>query len=219
MAISDVDLKLLWGRAAGFCSNPSCKRDLTVILEQRASYNIGEMAHIIAHSGRGPRGQGQSGPVTYENLILLCPSCHTTADKDGHPPELLRWRDDHEKQIREAGASLQFGDVSALKLEVTRLLQENHRIWKSFGPKSDIASTDPASNASEIWQLRKFKTIIPNNAKIINMIQNNLGLLSKGQYEAFLAFKDHAVAFEQNQYGRLDYYPLFPIEFEREFAS
>ena len=52
MAISDVDLKLLWGRAAGFCSNPSCKRDLTVILEQRASCNIGEMAHIIAHSGR-----------------------------------------------------------------------------------------------------------------------------------------------------------------------
>jgi HNH endonuclease len=100
--------------------------------KQRASYNIGEMAHIIAHSGRGPRGQGQSGPVTYENLILLCPSCHTTADKDpiGHPPELLRWKDDHEKQIREAGASLQFGDVSALKLEVTRLLQENHRIWK-----------------------------------------------------------------------------------------
>jgi hypothetical protein len=51
------------------------------------------------------------------------------------------------------------------------------------------------------------------------MIQNNLSFLSKGQYEAFLAFKDHAVAFEQNQYGRLDYYPLFPIEFEREFAS
>lgn len=90
MAISETDLKLLWGRAAGLCSNPQCKKDLTAVLIDRKNYNIGEMAHIIARSVDGPRGQKMPGPDSYDNLILLCPTCHTIVDKDpgGHPKEL-----------------------------------------------------------------------------------------------------------------------------------
>jgi 5-methylcytosine-specific restriction endonuclease McrA len=220
MAISDVDIKVLWGRAAGICSNPQCRKDLTVILAKQGSYNIGEMAHIIARSVDGPRGQTQPGADTYDNLILLCPTCHTLVDKgpSQYPPDLLhRWKADHEKEIREAGSSLKFDDVAKLKSAVTKLLQENYSIWKSLGPKSDIASSDPGSNASDTWGLRKLDAIIPNNSKIINMVQNNLDLLSDKQYEALLSFKNHAAAFEQNQYGRLDNYPTFPAAFESEF--
>ncbi len=204
MAISDVDSKLLWGRAAGLCSN--CKRDLTVILAQRGSYNIGEMAHIIPRSVDGPRGQNEPGADTYDNLILLCPTCHTLVDKgpSQYPRDLLlRWKSEHERGIREAGASLKFDDVARLKAAVTKVLQENFHIWKSFGPNSDIASSDPGSNASATWGLRKLDVILPNNSRIINNIENNLELLSEKQYEAFLLFKSHATAFEQNQYGRL----------------
>jgi hypothetical protein len=132
---------------------------------------------------------------------------------------LRRWKADHEKAIREAGSSVKFDDVAKLNSAVTRLLQESHHIWKSFGPKSDIASSDPGSNASETWGLRKLDAIIPNNSRIVNMVQNNLDLLSDKQYEAFLSFKSHAAAFEQNQYGRLDSYPTFPAAFENEFKS
>jgi hypothetical protein len=48
MPISDNDVKLLWGRAAGICSNPTCRADLTVLLDKSNNYNIGEMAHVIA---------------------------------------------------------------------------------------------------------------------------------------------------------------------------
>jgi len=222
VAISDVDSKLLWGRAAGICSNPQCKRDLTVILAEKGSYNIGEMAHIIPRSVGGPRGQEQPGADTYDNLILLCPTCHTHVDKGPtqYPRDLLlRWKSEHEKGIREVGASLKFNDVAKLKAAITRVLQENFHIWKSFGPQSNIASSDPGSNASETWGLRKLDAIIPNNSKIINMIENNLELLSEQQYEAFLSFKSHAIAFEQNQYSRLDNYPTFPAAFESEFKS
>ncbi len=180
------------------------------------------MAHIIAHSADGPRGNAQAGSDSYDNLILLCPTCHTIVDKDpvGHPKELLlNWKNDHEKQIREKGASLKFNNISDLKREVTGILQENFRIWNNFGPQSEIASVDPASNASEIWRLRKLDTVIPNNAKIINVVENNRNLLSREQSEIFLAFKDHAHAFEQNQYGKLDHYPTFPINFQKEFTS
>src|SRR5262245_46442332 len=132
MAISDVDSKLLWGRAAGICSNPQCKKDLTIILAQRASYNIGEMAHIIARSTGGPRGQNAAGADTYDNLILLCPTCHTLVDKgpSEYPTDkLLRWKSEHEKSIRESGSSQKFDDVAKLKSAVTRLLQENHHLW------------------------------------------------------------------------------------------
>jgi hypothetical protein len=180
------------------------------------------MAHIIARKSSGPRGQGQPGADGYENLILLCPTCHTIVDKDpaGHPSEMLhRWKSDHENQIRSLGASLKFHCIDKLKAEIGRILQENSHVWQSLGPKSAIASMDPSSNASEIWRLRKLDTILPNNAKILNIIQNNAELLTPSQYAAFLSFKSHARAFEHNQYDRLDNYPTFPGTFEKEFSS
>ena len=53
----DKDLKLLWGLAAARCSFPECHvpcvaedtgKDPTVVL--------GKIAHIVAHSDDGPRG-------------------------------------------------------------------------------------------------------------------------------------------------------------------
>jgi 5-methylcytosine-specific restriction endonuclease McrA len=103
MATSDSDVKILWGRAAGICSNPDCRQDLTVILEQKGSYNIGEMAHVIARKPGGPRGKAGGGADDYANLILLCPTCHTRIDKapEGEYPEpmLHEWKQEHENSF------------------------------------------------------------------------------------------------------------------------
>jgi hypothetical protein len=219
MAISDSDCKVLWGRAAGICSNPTCRTDLTQILEQRP-YNIGEMAHIIARRPSGPRGVAGGGADTYENLLLLCPSCHTRIDKapDEYPEFLLRqWKADHESNIRQRGSNKKFDNFELLKRAVTRLLTENHAIWNTFGPHSEIAESDPDSNVAAVWDLRKLDTILPNNREIINLIGANEGLLSSEDYEAFLLFKNHALAFERSQFDRLDKYPLFPSIFEERF--
>jgi hypothetical protein len=71
----------------------------------------------------------------------------------------------------------------------------------------------------ELWKLKKLRTIVPNNTKIINMIDSNKSLVGTYAYEVFLKFKAHADAFEQNQYERLDKYPLFPREFEQVFGK
>ncbi len=48
------DVKLLWGGAANRCAFPDCKIELA----PSGSVNtIGEMAHIIAESPNGPRGE------------------------------------------------------------------------------------------------------------------------------------------------------------------
>lgn len=101
MPISDPDIKLLWGRAAGICSNPQCQKDLTILLEHvGAGYIIGEMAHVIARQPGGPRGRVEGGSDSYQNLVLLCPSCHRMIDKapEGEFPEdlLFQWKAGHE---------------------------------------------------------------------------------------------------------------------------
>jgi hypothetical protein len=56
MAISDVDIKKLWGLAAGYCSMPGCEEDCVKFLDPDDPTIIGEMAHVIAEKPKGPRG-------------------------------------------------------------------------------------------------------------------------------------------------------------------
>jgi hypothetical protein len=220
MAITDADYKLLWGRAAGICSNPGCREDLTVILDSSASYNIGEMAHIIAKSPGGPRGQQGGGTNEYRNLILLCPTCHSRIDKaptEFPADQLMKWKADHELEIRRKGIGEKFDSLQMLKHAVSRLLAENRVIWSTIGPKSHIASSDAGSNLHVLWDLRKLDTILPNNRRIINLIEANGELLSQAEREGFLLFKNHALAFERHQFDRLDAYPTFPESFQESF--
>jgi hypothetical protein len=217
MAITDNTAKLLWGRAAGICSNPICRFDLTILIEGNRSFNVGEMAHVIARREGGPRGQTGGGSNEYENLILLCPTCHRLVDKapvGEYTEEMLYgWKLEHELSIRAFGRNQIFGSIVELKSAVSRLLAENKAIWQHFGPSSDVARLDPGSNLHEVWTLRKLNTIVPNNTKILNIVEANFVLLNTEQSSVFIEFKIHATAFEQHQYQRLDFYPQFPAKF------
>lgn len=223
MAISDNTVKLLWGRAAGICSNPSCRTDLTVLLEDGRGFNLGEMAHVIARSPTGPRGVTTPGSDEYENLLLLCPTCHRTVDKapvGTYTVEMLhQWKQDHEKGIRANGSAPKFHSSVELKQYVARLLSENGTLWSNLGPQSPVAQADPGSNMHEVWELRKLDTLVPNNIKILNAVEANDTLLSAEEFATFSLFKCHAQAFERHQYKRLDTYPCFPIEFEKAMRS
>jgi hypothetical protein len=221
MTISDSDTKLLWARAAGICSNPDCRADLTVILTTGDGFNIGEMAHVIARRASGPRGVVGGGPDTYDNLILLCPTCHRTIDKapsgQYSVEKLHHWKAKHEEKIRSRGSEVRFSSTQALKEYVSRLLLENRSLWKQLGPESLTANGDPGSNLYVVWNYRKLDTIVPNNRRIINAVLANQELLSLAEYELFVSFKTHALAFEDHQFARADAYPLFPGEFAEAF--
>ena len=179
------------------------------------------MAHIIARKKGGPRGVVGGGADTYQNLILLCPTCHRTIDKappGTYPEEMLyNWKNAHENAIREAGKEKRFLDVGALKRFCAPILAENKIIWENLGPNSDAAKSNPNSNIQKAWELRKIDKIIPNNKIIQNAIQANLELLDQEMLDAFLLFKLHASSFELSQYDRLDQYILFPIKFAEVF--
>ncbi|MDR6038200.1 hypothetical protein NQF36_20885, partial [Escherichia coli] len=77
-------------------------------------------------------------------------------------------------------------------------------------------SKTPSYTKSVSWH--HYRVMVPNNRKIINVIEGNMGLLSARQKRLYIDFRDHAEAWEYNQYNRLDTYPLFPEEFQKEFG-
>jgi len=95
----DTDPKVknyVWSRAAGHCE--LCSLDLTQDLITLTPAKLGEVAHIIPASPKGPRSDTNQTPEISEaltddpnNLMLLCPTCHNIIDKtpDGYPKDDL----------------------------------------------------------------------------------------------------------------------------------
>ncbi len=93
----------LWVRSGGRCAhcNDVVYRDSFTLMND----NFSEVAHIIASSKDGPRGNELSEQlqIDYENLILLCSKCHKLVDGDNKnefPIKKLRQiKQDHERRI------------------------------------------------------------------------------------------------------------------------
>lgn len=105
MGFQPKDLKILWGKAAGRCSMPECRKQLVSDASEAVPSKailIGENCHIVAEKTDGPRGKSSLKPVDrdrYPNLILLCANHHTVIDQDptNWPIELLHQiKSDHE---------------------------------------------------------------------------------------------------------------------------
>lgn len=112
MGISSKDRKILWSRAGNQCSYPGCLQELTIDVTNDtadlAVTVIGEEAHIRAKSKGGPRYDATCTDVDgHDNLILLCPTHHTSIDANdglGYPVQrLLRFKHSHEAQKSSRG--------------------------------------------------------------------------------------------------------------------
>jgi len=92
MSISEKDQKILWGKAAGRCSMPNCRKE--VVLEasdklRSKNVLIGQNCHIVGEGDSSPRGNSiltHEERDSYTNLILLCANHHVMIDQD-----LLNW--------------------------------------------------------------------------------------------------------------------------------
>ena len=139
-----VDIKLLWGRAASRCS--ICRCELTQST-QSSSLIIGEHAHIVGETPDSPRGMSTMLPEErdrYHNLILLCPNDHTLIDKAeaDYPVERLHQiKTDHELWVQDSlgsgtpslvdqAAELEYALLVDAAVESCRLPQWN--IWTSW---------------------------------------------------------------------------------------
>lgn len=97
----------LWARAAGRCQYRGCNQDLIGdLISGNVDATFGFIAHVVADSAEGPRGDPVRSPKlakSLDNLMLLCPVHHKLIDVDdeaGHPELfLLAMKADHEARV------------------------------------------------------------------------------------------------------------------------
>lgn len=117
-----ADVKILYARAAGRCAFAKCRKNVILPdISGDKSRQIGKIAHIIAHSDNGPRAD-KSYPSdkldSYDNWILLCPSCHELIDTQPFlytSENLRKIKQLHEKWVEEG---LDQANVTFAELEI-----------------------------------------------------------------------------------------------------
>src|SRR5699024_8468466 len=96
----------LWGKAAGRCQYNACNKALWLDDLTKAEFNSAYIAHIVARSVNGPRGDKElSDKLKYDlnNLMLLCDTHHRLidhGDEKGHSVDrLTEMKVNHEKRV------------------------------------------------------------------------------------------------------------------------
>lgn len=97
---------LLWGRAAGRCQYRGCAAQLWLDETTKTEFNSGYVAHIVADSPKGPRGDAVRSDLLKKdisNLMLLCDVHHRkidVAEVPEHPEALLlSMKAEHEQRV------------------------------------------------------------------------------------------------------------------------
>lgn len=172
-----ADVKVLYGLAAARCAFPNCRREL--VLEGTTcdkTKQIGKIAHIVAHSKNGPRSDSNYPKAkldTYENWVLLCPTCHDIVDvQEGkYSVEYLQQlKTDHETWVQESLTET-MAQISFAELEVAT---------------KGISSLQPPGSSNE------FSVITPDEKIHKNRLSNAtrqliaMGLMQAQQVKAYL---------------------------------
>ncbi len=217
---------MLLARSGGHCANPACRADLFPDVHATKIASIKEMAHVIAQSEKGPRGDAElsiSERDEYENIVLLCPTCHTLVDKmklqDLYDEALLQeWKREHEQRIRDAVDVPRLGNRDELFTRVRALMRENRTWWETYGPESPAAD-DPLSEAPQRWLQEVRRVLIPNNWQIARLLERNEEFLTQDELSVAAKFRVHADAFARKHItGEADpYAPRFPSEMDDIF--
>lgn len=217
MTISEQVKRRLWSSSGGFCQNPSCRTELFRFFDSGKATSLEQFAHVIAQKPSGPRGK-DSLPVSqrdeFDNLIMLCPACHTIVDKNQAEYDiqlLLRWKDEHESTINNALICPVFDTRVELRSEIEKLLARNEEIFQTYGPHS-YTDTSPISEAADMWTKLVLSDVIPNNRKICDLLRANYHLLCASEQQVVQEFRLHAEAFEYNHVSgeKSQVAPLFP---------
>lgn len=201
-SISENVKRKLYAESMGRCMNPNCRKELF-----REDGDIIEKAHIIPYS--------KTVDNSFENLIILCPNCHTDFDKNSlfTLEEVKEWKNIRKKEFDKI-FSEKYDTFDELKKEVFPLLLENKAIYENYY----------LGDNKKLWD--KFEPkILVNNRKIKKIFENNLDLIQRhseksySNLEYIQTFLLHVDEFENTRDDEEKYRQvLFPKEINSMFG-
>lgn len=214
-------LKYLLARSGGFCENPECNIDLFTFFDRKTFIDIEQAAHIIPVGDNGPRSGeiiGDGLNIDFpENLLLLCPNCHSTIDKapDVYPrSRLLQWKNEHENKVE-----LLFQNKYLCKSredfveKIKKLNYENNYYFQSYGPTKE-REVLLQSDKKKAWDDYVITKIIPNNRDLLGFLKMNDPFLTSEERAYIPLYEDHVHSFEINHLteDKRGDVPLYPIK-------
>jgi len=188
----------LFADSVGYCQKPDCLTPLYPA-ELGGEKHIAEMAHIIPHGDAGPRHDEKNNTSvdsdSFENLILLCPKCHTIIDKEPETfprPILLEWKREHLAKLSANQGIKPYDTREELREAFAARLAENKAIWKRLAPiDGSEFEYNPESEMAKLWEQRVKSVILPNHYQTQALIEINLNHATEIEREVFAEFKEH----------------------------
>lgn len=192
-SISATTKLRLFSDSAGYCQRPNCGRRL---FSEKDEYHLAEIAHIFAATDGGPRANqeiGHQDRASYENLILLCPSCHTEIDKapEAFPASvIIEWKSKHIETIKNAFGMAKVQTREEARSLIVPYFARNKAIFNQLNPDKPYRE-NPEAEEAEVWKRKMLSHIIPNNKLILLAIETNRDLLIESEFETVELFRLH----------------------------
>jgi hypothetical protein len=220
-----LNLKLrLFSDSSGYCQKPDCLKALFPV-EMGGDKHIGEMAHVIPHGRSGPRHEERPSkfdPDAFENLILLCPTCHTIVDKapEAYPQSLmLEWKRNHLNSLAQSQGIKTYKSRTEVRSSILIRLQENKAIWEAYAPvDGSMYNCDPESMEALTWVRRMKSVILPNLYRIQSIIDANIDYTNPDEQKVIANYREHVRGLtERHICGIAGSAVRFPPEMENLF--
>lgn len=195
----------LFADSGGYCQRPDCERPLFIDTEM-ANIHIAEIAHVFSANDRGPRANQKLSKAErghYDNLILLCPSCHTTIDKapdDFTDETVLDWKRNHVERIAALFGAVEYSCRRDARAAIEPILAENAMIFEEYGPDNDYRY-DPESDFADVWKRKMLAHIIPNNRTTLAILDANRCHLSASERTTVEHLRQHIDDLEARHLG------------------
>lgn len=152
---------------------------------------------------------------------MLCLECHKVVDeleKRFTVEEMQSWKAIHAGRIKSLFCIPNIKDERELLAEVNDLLEVNAALFRECGPYSESVLGGLGGDGLKIWKRRCLDTILPNNQRIIALIEGNKRNFPYpwDVYPRMLEYKIHADAFQDNFLTdqKINDYKLFPRGFD-----
>jgi predicted nucleotidyltransferase len=214
----------LWAQCGGFCQNPGCNKPLFRSVDDDV-VSLANVAHIIGHGSSGPRSDHELADYIdrdgIDNLLMLCLVCHKIVDELERKftvDAMVSWKQAHAQRIASLFAVPSIQDERQLLADVNDLLEENAAVFHAYGPYSDNILNGDGGDGLRIWRKRCLDTVLPNNQRIVQLIERNKRNFSYpwDVYAQMLLYKMHADAFQDNCLTdhKVNDYKLFPVGFD-----
>ena len=216
----------LFAEASGHCQKPECLQPLFPA-EMGGDKHIAEMAHVIPHGKKGPRHEERPDDdydtEAFDNLILLCPTCHTIIDKDpsAFPRAILiGWKQQHQANLAHKNGIKAYVSRNDTRAAIAERMAENKAIWNEFAPVDGAAfEFNPESEIAELWVRRMRSVILPNHYRIQSIVEANLHHATGLEKDTFAQYKEHVRGLtERHVCGVSGSAIRFPKEMENLFA-